>query len=277
MATLELHPEARKLVRQLATDLPQGILLKGSAGVGLLTVARHIAGHQLANIVVPTDKDGNPTNDGGGDIRVAQIRELTAQFRGKSTTKRVVIVDDADRMNAAAQNAFLKLLEEPVENTHFILTTHHAERLLPTIVSRVQVTTIRDISRDQSLLFIKRLGETDTRKTQQLLFLASGKPAEITRLIHDSAYFALAAKAVEDARQYIGGTLADRVQVVQVYHNDRPGALRMVAQAIHMLDTTLRSKPAATTIASADRLVEVYARLQQNGNVRLQLLDFVVQ
>lgn len=277
MATLELHPDTRKQIQQLSDNLPQGILLKGSSGVGLCTIARSIAGSQLANIIAPTDKDGKPTNDGSGEIRIAQIRELAAQIRGKSTTKRIIIIDDADRMNSAAQNAFLKLLEEPTQHTHFILTSHHAEQLLPTVVSRVQPSIVRDISKEQSLLFIKRLGETDARRTQQLLFLASGKPAEILRLYQSSEYFSQSAKAVEDARSFLGGQLPDRVKVVQSYHNDRPGALRMLEQAIRILDTTLRNKPTSTTIYSASQLVDIYARLQQNGNVRLQLLSFVVQ
>ncbi|QDY68481.1 DNA polymerase III subunit delta' [Qingshengfaniella alkalisoli] len=49
---------------------------------------------------------------------------------------RVVIIDSADEMNVNAANALLKLLEEPPENTVFLLISHMPSRLLPTIRSR---------------------------------------------------------------------------------------------------------------------------------------------
>jgi DNA polymerase III subunit delta' len=52
---------------------------------------------------------------------------------------RVIIVDPADDMNAAAANALLKSLEEPPSRAIFILISHGAGRLLPTIRSRCQV------------------------------------------------------------------------------------------------------------------------------------------
>jgi DNA polymerase III delta' subunit len=51
---------------------------------------------------------------------------------------RVVIIKDADLLNAEASNAFLKTLEEPVPGTLFILTTSVAREILPTVRSRCQ-------------------------------------------------------------------------------------------------------------------------------------------
>ncbi len=51
---------------------------------------------------------------------------------------RVVLIDNADRMNQTAQNALLKILEEPPPRTLLILVAHQAGTLLPTIRSRVQ-------------------------------------------------------------------------------------------------------------------------------------------
>ena len=52
--------------------------------------------------------------------------------------RRFILVDQAHRMNIQSQNSLLKLLEEPPENTHFILITSQASRLLSTIRSRAQ-------------------------------------------------------------------------------------------------------------------------------------------
>ena len=50
--------------------------------------------------------------------------------------QKVYIVEDADSMNINAQNAFLKMLEEPPKHTVFILCAENPAALLPTIRSR---------------------------------------------------------------------------------------------------------------------------------------------
>jgi DNA polymerase-3 subunit delta' len=52
---------------------------------------------------------------------------------------RLVVIEDADRMNINAQNALLKTLEEPFPNAFIWLLTSHPKRLLPTVRSRCQL------------------------------------------------------------------------------------------------------------------------------------------
>lgn len=82
-----------------------------------------------------------------GAILIDQARKVPAFLRLKSSIEggwRVVIIDNADRLNRNAQNALLKILEEPPTRTVLILVTHHLGHLLPTIRSRTQ--TIRFMS-----------------------------------------------------------------------------------------------------------------------------------
>lgn len=72
-------------------------------------------------------------------ISVDQIRELIALSANKETSDRYFIIAPADAMNEAAQNAFLKTLEEPKPYCHFILLTEQPSALLPTILSRTQI------------------------------------------------------------------------------------------------------------------------------------------
>jgi DNA polymerase-3 subunit delta' len=53
--------------------------------------------------------------------------------------RKIYILNDVQRMNENAANAFLKVLEEPAESSLFILLTHNLVGLLPTIKSRCQV------------------------------------------------------------------------------------------------------------------------------------------
>ena len=72
----------------------------------------------------------------GAFISVDLMRLMTSGFALKGDRVRTVIVAEADRMNEAAANAFLKTLEEVPPDTYFILTTSSREKMLQTIRSR---------------------------------------------------------------------------------------------------------------------------------------------
>jgi DNA polymerase-3 subunit delta' len=89
--------------------------------------------HSDVGIVIPY-KNG---------ILVNAVRELEkeANFRPYEAKARIFIIDDAEKLNAAkdnAANALLKTLEEPVATTYIFLISSHPDSLLPTILSRCQ-------------------------------------------------------------------------------------------------------------------------------------------
>ncbi len=73
-----------------------------------------------------------------GSIRIDQVRDVVdrAAYRPFEGKRRVVIVDEADALVPAAQNALLKTLEEPPPSSVFILITSRPAMLLDTVRSR---------------------------------------------------------------------------------------------------------------------------------------------
>ncbi|HEY6360241.1 MAG TPA: DNA polymerase III subunit delta', partial [Vicinamibacterales bacterium] len=73
-----------------------------------------------------------------GTIRTEEVREViaTAGYRPFEARRRVVIIDAADAMVGAAQNALLKTLEEPPSASVFVLVSSMPDALLPTVLSR---------------------------------------------------------------------------------------------------------------------------------------------
>ena len=59
---------------------------------------------------------------------------------------KVFVIEEAERMNPAAQNALLKTLEEPQEDTVFVLLSEREEELLETIRSRCRVVRLEPVS-----------------------------------------------------------------------------------------------------------------------------------
>ncbi len=75
-----------------------------------------------------------------GAIKIEQIRELHDKVFTSSQlgSGRVIIINPAEKMNVAAANALLKLLEEPPPHVNFILIAEQISSIAPTIVSRCQ-------------------------------------------------------------------------------------------------------------------------------------------
>ena len=75
-----------------------------------------------------------------GVIKIEQMRELqqTIYQTPQRGNQRIVLIDPANKLNIAAANALLKILEEPPLHTLFILLAEHMDGVPATIISRCQ-------------------------------------------------------------------------------------------------------------------------------------------
>jgi len=93
-----------------------------------------------------------------GSVEVDEVRKITPFMRKTASQGgwRIVIVDDADTMNRNAQNAILKILEEPPANALLVLVCHRLGTMIPTIRSRCRVIDFQPLSADDFGTLIKR-------------------------------------------------------------------------------------------------------------------------
>jgi DNA polymerase-3 subunit delta' len=96
-------------------------------------------GHPDLHVVAPTPPESNPK--GARAIRIGAIRELErrASLRPARAARRVLILDEADRLTDDAPQAFLKFLEEPPPATVVILVLPRARAVPATVISRCQI------------------------------------------------------------------------------------------------------------------------------------------
>ena len=87
----------------------------------------------------------------GKTIKNAQIETFQefAMIKPYDSNYKVVIIKDAEKMNASSQNRILKTLEEPPEYVVIILITNNSESLLPTVVSRCQIIKYNGLTNQQ--------------------------------------------------------------------------------------------------------------------------------
>jgi DNA polymerase-3 subunit delta' len=116
----------------------------------------------------------------GAQLVMEQIKAVVAlgQSRPHEAAARVIIIDDADTMNASAANALLKTLEEPAARNHLILCTAAPDRLLGTIRSRTQRIRFRPLSAELLLRLAADRG-IDRARAEVAVALADGSAARL--------------------------------------------------------------------------------------------------
>lgn len=159
LSTENRHPRIAELLRQAVArnSVPQSVIFAGPEGVGKRAMALALA--QAVNC--PNQKDGDacgtcPTctrimrgdhydvvlvtnEDGAATIKIEQLRERVLDavgYRPFEAQKRVFIIDPADAMTEAGQDALLKTLEEPPPAAMLFLITAYPDSLLRTVQSR---------------------------------------------------------------------------------------------------------------------------------------------
>ena len=116
-------------------------------------------------------------------ISIDDVRALHHRLMETGTGRfRCCIIRNVERMQDAAANAFLKILEEPPEGLVFILTTQSKESLLPTLISRARSMAFTRIGIKDLHPFVKDLPEDDQRF---ILHIARGAPGEVVALRDD--------------------------------------------------------------------------------------------
>ncbi|MGL5741422.1 MAG: DNA polymerase III subunit delta' C-terminal domain-containing protein [Legionella sp.] len=77
----------------------------------------------------------------GGPIKIDQIRALQndVYLTPQCAQHHLIVIESADRMNTAAANSLLKILEEPTQHTVFLLLARQISTVLPTVLSRCQI------------------------------------------------------------------------------------------------------------------------------------------
>lgn len=274
--SIYIHPTSKKSLDALFGQAPHAALITGAAGIGLATIAQHYASISGKTVVTVLPEKDEKIDIEKGSITVDSIRRLYDLTKTIDTTGRVIIIDYAERMGVPAQNAFLKLLEEPTQGTQFILLSHTPESLLPTIRSRSQHVNVRAITLEQSHELLDTLGVGDATKRTQLLFIAKGLPAELTRLVHDEAHFASRAEIIKDAREFMTGSAYKRLMVAKKYKESRSQALILLEDAIKQLEQAIAQGGRDDMVRVLARLETLHRRLYGQGNVRLQLSSAVL-
>ena len=120
-------------------------------------------------------------------ISVDQVRQLGGllALTGHRNEGRVMLINPAENMNAAAANALLKNLEEPPARTLFVLVTHRPVLLPPTVRSRCQLVRVKLDDWNSAEAWMRSQG---IENAAEYLAFCGGAPLEAAAIVSDPAW-----------------------------------------------------------------------------------------
>lgn len=190
----------------------------------------------------------------GGSLKIEQVRELQKQLAFspyQAASARFVLIHHAQTMTVEAQNAMLKLIEEPPAQTTIILITTDPEALLPTVRSRAQTVFFPPVSSDELTEWI---GKRGLRPAKELASLATGAPGLAIRLASDPELLQTYQKADQDAARLIEAPLFDRLLLIKDVAT-RGEAVQLLSVRTVEQAKALARKGQSEPLEAAERLI----------------------
>jgi len=249
--------------------LPHALLVIADYGLDGLGVAQILAKNSDTFHLKPLPEKQTTSID--------QIRELISMLRTYAINRRVIVIDEADSMTEPSQNAFLKALEEPNKNTNFILVAKNPKLMLDTVRSRCQTLTLHKTTSTQDKKLLEKYN-LDLASSQQILFLAAGRPLLIKELAENPEKFAEYRQLATDAKQILATNREyDTFKNLIKYFSDRQKAILLTDIVVNMIRFQVLSRGMNPSLEKQlEKTTSVASALKSNANVRLALTQLVI-
>ena len=197
---------------------------------------------------------------------IETIREAVAQaaLSPMEGARRIIIVEEADRIVERSQNALLKALEEPNPSVTWVLVTSVLQPILPTILSRCQIVEFAPVPEAELAALVRgRIARTTTGSpidAEQAAVFVRASRGDLVRAI----------SLVEDERTRALRALAIDAAIRQAAEPDARQALRAAAEVVASATAARQAREKAAAAELAE-LEEVLGTGRGSGGMRRRL------
>lgn len=202
-------------------------------------------------------------------VRDAQQKLSLFPYRGKY---KVLIVKDAHRMSNSAQNALLKLLEEPNRTAILILVTSEPDKILPTVQSRCEKLNFSLVSETE----LTKAFEKENNFVFDVVPLAMGRPAIANLILKNPEELEARRNSRQQLNSLRAGSLNEKMLLAEEFSKD----VRKTLDSLNVWIWSLRNEALANS--DEEKRSEIFQTIEKmqksmtllkstNANARLLL------
>ena len=171
--------------------LSHAYLIVGEDGIGKSILVKEIALQILGKARDIDYVDLINFRSNGKSIGVDDTRKLIIEINKKpfEGDKKVIVIHNCETMTEAAQNAFLKTIEEPPVGVYIFLLCENLASILDTVKSRTSIYRLNRLSKKEIEEYIhKNYGDISEEKEKMLISFSDGIPGVIDKLVKDEEF-----------------------------------------------------------------------------------------
>ena len=278
-----------------SSRIPHAILIDGAEGTGKHTLAKYIAAAAVCTgdnkpcgcctachlFSVGSHPDVRVITPEKKQLSVDEVRSLRqdAFLKPSQSERKVYIIERCENMQPPAQNALLKILEEPPQGVVFILVSISAEKLLTTVRSRCITLSLCEPQEDEAIAYLKEKTSYSGEEIRAALKKAKNNIGLAERFLSGEEKNSYAAVACEIVGMIKSAKEYDIFKKLKAFQKDRAAAAAIFDELTERFCALLREScfthvSEGLSREQIVRLYDVTVRLKASldSNVNLLLL-----
>ncbi len=202
-------------------------LFSGKEGIGKLTFAINLAKKltlpQEIFVISKNELFSQKNSDLSlinfeNSISIEDVKNLINFLSLTSPQKKIGIIDEAHLLTFEAQNALLKILEEPPKNTHLILISQLPSQLLETILSRLVKIQFLPLSLKEIEEFLRsNFKELKEKEIKEIASLSFGSPKKALKILEDKEKYFLFKKGIS---KFLTSSIKEKINFLDLIGSD---------------------------------------------------------
>lgn len=268
---------SKKHIKELSSSMKSsgrfshGFIIVGDEGSGRKTAAKYIAMARLCSSPSPegepcgvcrecrrVENDSHPdviwlSGDlSSGGYSVKNIREnivADAYIMPNDTDAKFYIIPDGEKLNITAQNALLKIVEEPPDHAYFIFTAKSQSAFLSTIISRTVTVGTGECSREECIDALRDMDKYSEEDILQAVSAYHGNIGKCVSFLEKGEMFELCTAVRGISSALISSDSYTVLKILSSYKNRED-----FRKVLNMLDCVIRDSTVIQIMGSSSSL-----------------------